>query len=223
MIREGVLPDSARLEIEVDAARQIDAELTRGAARTSDKLSDDFVSWNFKRTWRTGQVRKGDTFGTDYDYYTEVAKQAKALWTAWTSGSPDPDVQGLSWYGGVFPEVSLSASLGIWQNGVEVSFGQPLEGPQIDIGPKVDYGLFLEKWRTIKGPRAYQVVLEGVGAVHAIAYRLNADWGGAHHIYPAVSDPRKGSKAPSVSPAERVDRKTPINLFPFIRIQPRHR
>lgn len=222
IVQYGLLPEDARIEISVDAARELDRELKQGPARDSDTTSDDFVNFNFQRTWRQGRVPPKSVFGTDYDYYNVIADQVKFLWMRWTGGADDPDTFGHNAFAGVSPKVPLSRSLGIWQNGTEVTFSTPLEGPQIDIGPKVDYGLFLEKWKTGRNPVAFSVILANIGAIHAIASRLNADWSGAHHIYAAVSKP--GGKGPDFSPiTRRLRTKKQIELFPFVRIQPRHR
>lgn len=221
IVKDGLLPDDVRMDISVEAATALDRELKQGPARESDTTSDDFVNWNFKKTWRRGTVPPKSTFGTDYDYYNVIADQVYFLWRRWTGASEDPDTFGRNAFAGVSPKVSLSRSLGIWQNGTEVTFSTPLEGPQIDIGPKVDYGLFLEKWMTGRNPQAFSVILANIGALHAIAARLNADWGGAHHIYAAVSKP--GGKGPEFNPITRRLRTQPVELFPFVRIQSRHR
>jgi len=216
-----------RKEILLDTAFTVDQELKNRGAKNSDRYSDDFVQWNFKKTWRQGRIKKKDSFGTDYDYFTEIAKQAHALFRSWAPAA-DPDLQGYSWYGGVHPPMAFKDSLRIWQNTDPVSWGEPLTGPQVDVGPVVDYGLFLEDWVATKGPMAYVRILQGVGLMHAIAARLNSDWKGAHHIYAMSIKPRH------VRAAERRFRRSSqvaggfavgksIDLYPIIRIQPRHR
>jgi hypothetical protein len=154
-------------------------------------------------------------FGTDYDYFTMVARQAKVLWERWTAGiDPDPDQFGFVRFGR--SPAPYSDSLGIWQNGQEVSFNTPLSGPQIDIGPKVDFGLFLERWRSRKSEPPYVNVLQRIGVLHAIAARLNSDWEGVHHVYVMASGTGEGARP-------REGRKEPIERFPIIRIQTRHR
>jgi len=190
-----ILADPERLDLMVDAAFEIDRELKSGAAKLSDKTSDDFVNWNFKRTWRKpGTVRKNAVFGTDYDYFNAVVDQALALWRSMAGGDPDPDRFGKVRWGS--PSKAFAASLAIWENGKKTSFSAPLEGPRIDIGPTVDYGLFLEDW---------------------------ADWQGAHRIFAMPVGP---SELPGFDPdpRPRVPRssKGPIKLFPIIRIYPRH-
>lgn len=216
-----------RKEILLDAAFEVDKDLKTKGARFSDESSDDFVRWNFRRTWRGGQVKERDTFGTDYDYYTEIAKQAHTLFRSWAPAG-DPDVQGHNWFGGVHPSMGYKDSLRIWQNRKPVSWGQPLDGPQIDIGPTVDYALFLEDWVATKGPQAYPVILQGIGVMHAIAARLNSDWQGAHHIYAMSIKPdhvrvaeRRKRRSSRVAAGFAVGQS--IDLFPIIRIQPRHR
>lgn len=214
-----------RKEMLIDTAFAVDDELKTKGARNSDKYSDDFVRWDFKRTWRRGGIKEKDTFGTDYDYFTKIAKEAHQYFRTWAP-SADPDIQGHNWYGSA--PMSFRESLRIWQNTKPVEWGQPLTGPQIDIGPVVDYGLFLEEWVAIKGMEAYTIILQGIGLMHAIAARLNMDWRGAHHIYPMAIKPDH------VLAAERRLRKSSksagghalgksIDLYPIIRIQSRHR
>jgi len=227
-----ILADPERLDLMVDAAFEIDRELKNGAAKLSDKTSDDFVNWNFKRTWRNpGTVRKNSVFGTDYDYFNAVVDQALALWRSMAGGDPDPDRFGKVRWGS--PAKAFASSLAIWENGKKTSFNAPLEGPRIDIGPTVDYGLFLEDWagsKTAAGKGPYIHILHRIGIIHAIAEQLQADWGGAHKISVRTTKPDElPGFDPDPRPGEVVRnnkvykvRREPIRLFPIIRIYPRH-
>ena len=214
-----IMADPERLDLMVDAAFKIDKELKSGAGKLADDTSDDFVNWNFKRTWRSrNTVKKNALFGTDYDYYNAVANQALALWRSMTGGSVDPDTFGRRRWES--PERAFSSSLGIWENKKRVTFNTPLKGPNVDIGPTVDYGLFLEAWdgsKYVRGTGPYINILHRIGVLHALAEQLQADWQGAHRIFAATVDP---DELDDVS--ERPLRRNPIQRFPIVRIRPRH-
>jgi hypothetical protein len=226
-----IMADPERLDLIVDAAYKIDAELKSGDARLSDKTSDDFINRNFKRTWRRqGAVKKNDKFGTDYDYFNAVVQQALALWRSMAGGDPDPDEFGRVRWGS--PERSFANSLAIWENKKRTSFNAPLEGPMIEIGPTVDYGLFLEAWagsETVRGKGPYVNILHRIGIMHALAEQLQADWQGAHKITVVAVEPDK-LKGVSERPGVRTlpdgrtytVNRTPIKRFPLVRILPRH-
>jgi hypothetical protein len=194
----------------LDAAKQIDADIRSGAGREADP-PDDQVSWNFRRTWRRGSVGVKENFGSDYDYFQKVSLEALDLVQRWVV-QDDPDWLGAKWYGS--PSVSYGESFAIWQNGVKVSWGMSLEGPQIDIGPTVDYGIFLERW--LGTERTNVRLIERVGAMHAAARWLRRKWKGVHFIKVSPIEP---TRSYAVS---RPGRPKPVMKFPVIRILPRH-
>lgn len=204
------MPEEDVLEIRLDAMAQADRELRRGPARMSDK-PDDFVARNWNRTWRNGKVSPKETFGVDYDYFNAIIKEAIRYYQMW-SPLPDPDDLGNLWYGEA--PASYGQTWGVWQNRTLVPYGIHLEGPQVDFGPLVDYGLFIERWQNSALPNTD--ILNQVGTIHAIARRLNSDWDGAHRIYATSIKPDN----PSAAVRER--RKEPVRLYPIVRIQTRH-
>lgn len=213
IVRVGLLDDDERTGIAVDVAKEVEAELRAGPAILADKLSDDFVNFNFNQTWRRG-IPKGAVFGVDYDYFTAVVARARVLLNEWLGGDPDPDWKGRQWYGSA-PR-GYAASFRLWQNEKPVPWGAPLEGPQVDIGPTVDFGLFLERWNTGNGPNL--PLFESIGILQAMARQLQREWEGVHHIYAMVRKPNERTGV-----AVREKRKEPVEKFPIIRIQTRHR
>ena len=219
MIENNIIPDKDRLPMIKEVALAVDTDLRSKAAQNADKLSDDFVNFNFKRSWRNAQIGKNDVIGTDYDYYTFVVKEAKALWDRWVPDDYDPDVQGHNWFGGAAK--GYKESLGIWQNKKEVTFDTALEGPQVDIGPKVDYGLFLERWNTkFQYDNPAIAMMQQIGVIHAIARHLQARWAGVHHIYAMSIEPSKLDRQGVAVRRKRIGEV--IHLFPIIRIVSRH-
>ena len=216
-----ILSDEVRAGMEQEVAFAVDKDLKTQGAQYSDKASDDHINFNFRRSWRTGKVPIKSAIGTSYDYFNQVVLQAVGLFQRWGGSMLDPDWIGQEMYGKTTE--GYSSSIGVWDNGNEVPLLAPLKGPQVDVGPKIDYGLFLERWIQRKSEFPYRGVLMSVGVVHAIAARLNADWEGVHHIYPMTSKPGKGKNSVRLNPDQRTRRKEPIETFPFIRIQTRHR
>jgi hypothetical protein len=217
MIKNKIIPAEERAKIVQATAFEVDKELRATDARRSDKLSDDFVNFNFHKSWRTGNVPKNAVIGVDYDYYGAVVKDLLSLWDQWVPNVFDPDYQGRWWFGSA--SKGYKDSLGIWQNRKEINFETPLEGPQIDVGPKVDYGLFLESWNTrFKYPNPAIAMLQQIGIIHAIARQLQVRWLGVHHIYATAIKPDTLSGVSKRNHREGKD----VELFPIIRIQSRH-
>jgi len=183
---------------------------------------DDWVAWNFRRSWRRGGVRAREDFGSDYDYYGAVISEAIRYYTVWAGREYDPDPKGNDWYGRA-PK-GYGDYYGVWQNTKLVTPGTPLVGPQVDFGPLVDYGLFLEQWNLGDGPNI--PVLRSIGVIHALARFLQRRWKGVHVIYAMPIAPKELSAAVREK-REKYAKPHPkfgklIGLYPIIRIQPRH-
>jgi hypothetical protein len=216
IVEEGLMPPKDRGDLRVKVGLDVVRELRSGDARRSDP-EDDFVSGNFRRTWRNGLPKGTERFGSDFDYFGAVVQDAFRYIQSWADFDPDP--RGLAWYGAVD---TAYASWGVWENRVQVSPGHTFRGPQVDIGPLVDYGVFIEQWNSgslpnlgVKGWPNLEII-QRRGAVHALARVLQEDWKGTHRIYAMPVRPEQ------VAAAQRRYRKDKVNLFPIVRILPRH-
>jgi len=226
-VQQGILNPDMRNDVRRQAAFQADQEIRNGRGRLAD-APDDQVGWNFRKSWRTAKFNERQVIGSDYDYYNIVLGQIISMYKGAT-GVRDPDPTGNLLFGPTAG--SYRDSYGIWENGKQVSKGKKLEGPIVDFGPIVDYGLFMEKWNTHGAKRSVnpgasynfnKQVLFRVGVLHAIANRMAAKWAGVHKIRVQTVKPHERHVRLDPRADRALGSSDPIELFPIIRILPRH-
>lgn len=219
LISQGPIPDDEWEKYKRDVMREEHQEVMRANPHADE---DPQVKWDFHRDWRTAKLPKGEVFGSDYDYWHDVANDALRLWKQYAPKMPQRDFvaeriarkQDLpyGWSRDVY-----AVGFGIWENGVKTSFGARLEGPRVDVGPTADFAAFLENWQYGRkfgaGPVA---IYEHIGVLNVIARELAVAYLGVHSIF------MMPVKTTSTDAIPTPDRTKPVSTFPIIRIAPRH-
>jgi hypothetical protein len=205
-----LMTDEDRKEFVLEAATEIDADVR---ATTPSVDTDDMVRRDYNRSWRGGKFNVGDLIGSDYDYWSLVVNDAFNEFDKLAKGARDIIADHIAGFDG-YSQSSYPSALTVWENGIEVSRKHRFEGPRIEIGPSVDFALFLENWNTGNLPNI--PVLQMVGVLHLVARALHYAWAGVHHIYATAIKPN----SPRAAMTPR--RSEAIELFPLIVILPRH-
>lgn len=219
-VTRGAIDEDDWQKMKLDVAWDISKEVHAATPLVNE---DTFIAGSYKRDWKTQPVPPNVPFGSGFDYWDYVVRDAFSLWRQYTgsmdAGLRDFIAEGISkgWKKG--ESLSFYASeLAVWQNGVPVAPGSHLEGPQIDIGPTADFALFLERWNYAKGTmRGRVAIFHNIGVLNVIARKLQRDYDGIHTVFLMPVKP-KSRGAIRATP----NRKKPVALFPVIRVLPRH-
>lgn len=220
LLRGGLITEEDLKPLAEEGLREEDYRARRGHPQVD---ADDQVNWNYKRTWRGGQWQLDDTIGIDYDYWNEVVDD---IMTRWHKVSKIVATQYYDYIADSYarkgggPEFYssfeiASSMLGVWENEKKVTPKAQLHGPQVDVGPTLDFALFLEDWERGSLPNLNRIY-QTVGALHAIWQDVAIRWSGIHKISMIAIKPGKVAATPTPGRTE------PIELFPIIRILPRH-
>jgi hypothetical protein len=218
LIKQGVISDEDWQKIKREEALKVESEILSRSPKADE---DQQVGWNFRKKWKSGKLPKGMIFGSDFDYWNYVVDDAIRLWLSWAGSLrvgyhdyiAEHKTRGL-WKKGDSLDV-YKGSYNVWQNGKIASENMNLEGPTVDFGPSADFALFLEKWASGSLPNV-PTIFRGIGVMHAIGRKIAADWDGVHAI--RVQSIKPYNPDSIFTPG----RSEPINLFPIIRILPRH-
>ena len=216
VVERGVIPEEEWAQIKRTVARELDAEIRR-AAPSADE--DPHVHYNYKKDWRTANLPLGKVFGSDYDYWQLVVDDVFRLWDRW-AGNIYHDFIAESIAKEKAPwsvERYKGAGLEVWENGRPVGQKHNFHGPRVDVGPKADFSVFLERWSHSKTTNAGVVPLFWtIGVLNAIARQLAVEYAGVHTVFLMPIKPTDRSEA-VLTP----NRSRPVELFPIIRIAPR--
>lgn len=219
IIERGILDPEEWTRIKRDVAFEEEKRILSAAPAANE---DPQVGWDFHKDWRRErQLKMGEAIGSDFDYWNYVVDDAFQLFDNFTSSSlfrRDYKAESIAgWEKGVSIEKYREYGLAVWQNGVKVDRGAPLEGPRVDVGPTADFAAFMERWSYSQtSNRGVIAVFENIGIMNAIARRLQADYRGVHTIFVMPVQP----KAPLAEPTP--NRVKPVGVYPVIRIVPRH-
>lgn len=218
IIEQGVIPDR-----EWEAVKRTEVlSLVDDAKRKAPLLDEDpHVRWDFHRDWRTSRLPANVKWGSDLDYYSYVVQDAIRLWGTF-AGRVRRDYLAeryAHWPRGASVPFYL-AEYEVWQNGVKVSPGARLTGPQVDFGPTADFALFLEQWNYSRSKAQPLALVWGIGLLHAIARQLAVEYQGIHTVFVMPIKPNDRSAVREIP--NRGDTTGPIRLLPTIRILPRH-
>lgn len=195
----------------IKLAEKLDRQIR---AQNNDALPHDHIGWDYNESWRDKKESPGEVFGSDYDYWDAVVADTISLWEKYAGGLSNEyrdyiaESIGRLGYGeslGLYRN-----SLGVWENGQRISSYDGLRGPLIEIGPTVDFGIFMEKHAAPSGFR----ILQMVGVLHAVAAAVERKWRTVHRVYTATTMPRNGLYA-------LPHRSRPVKLASVIRIIPR--
>lgn len=198
LIQQGPMPDAQWDQVRREEAKRVDAEIRRHP----NAVVTDFVSGNFKRSWRSGELPNTARFGSDYDYWGAVVADAVSIWNQYASslvpGYHDYIAEGKNkWPKHFSLDEYARAGISVWQNGQRSSPGAQFKGPVVDVGPNADFAIFLEQ------PGPHFRVFKGQGVVRALADTLQQRWDGIHRVFFATT-------------------KTGGRIRPFVRIRNRH-
>lgn len=218
IITQGFVPDDEWEKIKREEAYKVEQEILAATPRADE---DEQIGFNFRKNWKREKLPKGVPFGSDFDYWNYVVDDAIALWKSWagslTIGYHDYIAEHKAkgvWDKGESLKV-YAASYNVWQNGKITSERARLEGPTVDFGPSADFALFMENWSSGRLPNL-PTIFNGIGVLHAIGRKLASDWYGVHTIRVQSIRPDQPDSIPTPGRTE------PVQLFPIIRILPRH-
>jgi hypothetical protein len=204
----------------------------RVALETHDKImamsggqgnEDPHVGYDFSKNWRTSPLPQGVVFGSMYDYWGVVAREAQRLWFQHApqiahdfiaekiAGLDPAERESVPFY---------TQSFGVWDNGVKTSFAARMEGPHVDVGPTAEFAVFLEKWEFGKreGQIPRVIPYQYIGVMNYITRELQASFGGNHTIFMTPVKPEDRSAITALDGPKA--RKTPVMLVPIIRVRP---
>lgn len=197
-----------------EEALKVEAEVNAAAPQNKET---EQVAWRFGRSWKAGRIGTQEVFGSDFDYWKYVVKDAVAMWTSWVGSLTNHyDDYIAESYAGTGKGWALGEykSYGVWQNGVKVGEDAKFTGPQVDFGPTADFSVFLEHWKLANLPNI--PAFNMIGVLHTIGRKLAADWSGVHSI-------RVIPIAPENAGLDHISgRPEPVRIYPIIRISTRH-
>lgn len=211
-----VLTEDEQAELVAEEAQALDQEIRKGHPQIS---VDDQVDWNYFRSWRSrAKLRNSRKFGSDYDYWNEVADDALQAFATYSANAPrDYIADSKAGVEGYSKSVYTSQYFSVWDAGRKVPWGTKLEGPYVDVGPNADFSVFLEQWDRGTLPNRLRIFRE-IGVIHAIARDLASVWAGVHVIYPMTVAGGFNRSATVPTP----NRQDSVNILPVIRIRPWH-